>query len=80
MIGMESAEQAQAEARVRRAWVEYQAIHHDATVAVRDASRCASDEIAAAHAAGLSVERLSEVLQRPVSVVRHRLRSRVEGV
>ena len=77
---MESTEQAQAEARVRRAWVEYQAIHHDATVAVREASRCASDEIAAAYAAGLSVESLSEVLQRPISVIVHRLRSRVEGV
>ena len=50
--------------------MEYQGIHHDATVAVREASRKASDEIAAAHAAGLSVERISEVLRRPVSVIR----------
>ena len=64
----------QVEARVRKAWQTYQRVHSEATNNIREASRAATDEIVAAHEAGISVERLAEVLQRPVSVISHRFR------
>ena len=68
-------EQAQTEAAVRAAWMEYRKAHRDATLQVRAARRDASEAIAAAHAAGLTIDQISVVLAQPRSVIERRLHS-----
>lgn len=72
---MASEEQAQTEAAVRAVWMEYRKTHRDATLQVRAARRDASEAIAAAHAAGLTIDRISVVLAQPRSVIERRLSS-----
>lgn len=62
------------EGRLLRAWQDHRKIHASATRDVRSASRAATDEIAAAHRAGLSPERIAEILGVGLGAVLHRLR------
>ncbi len=68
-------EQAQTEAAVRAAWIEYRKAHRDATQLVRTSRRDVSEAIAAAHEAGLTIDQISAVLAQPRSVIERRLHS-----
>lgn len=53
--------------------MEYRKAHHDAAVQVRAARRKASEAIAAARGAGLTIDQISRVLAQPRSVIERRL-------
>lgn len=74
MTAMGPEERAQAET-VRAAWLEYRKAHRDTTQQVRTSRRAASEAIAAAHAAGLTIDRISTVLAQPRRVIERRLSS-----
>ena len=57
-----------------RVWKEHRKVHADATQAVRRSSRSVTDEIDAAHRAGMSPERIAAVLKVGIGAVLHRLR------
>ncbi len=62
------------EAQLIRSWRTHRLTHAHATETVRRASRAATDAIVEAHQAGMSVERISEVLRVGIGAVQHRLR------
>ena len=62
------------EKRLLRAWRNHRKIHATATREVRSASRAATDEIAAAHQAGMSPDRIAAVLGVGIGAILYRLR------
>lgn len=70
---MEQGTQEDIEDRLERAWRAHRRVHAEATQAVRQASRTVTDEIAAAHRAGMSPEQVAAILEIGIGAVRHRL-------
>ncbi|MCY3538621.1 MAG: hypothetical protein OXH10_01990 [bacterium] len=70
---MDHSHQYEIEARLVEAWRSHRKIHAEATIAVREASRAATEAIFAAHQSGMSAEQIAEVLKVGLGAIRHRL-------